>query len=428
MSIFKMVVIGIFSVSIVAALILFALSKTTSQGQSYNLAIWGTVSSDAFNAAYKNSSLKANKLVTITYFQKDPATFDSQFVEALAEGRGPDMVVLRDDYIYKQQKKLFVIPYKNYTERLFRDTFIEEGELFLSKDGVVAAPFVVDPLVMYWNRDIFSANQISTPPRYWDEIYPLVEKITKKDTAGNILQSTVAFGESRNVTNSKEIISMLLLQAGTPITERRTTPPGLASVLNFQFNYPVTPSESAISFYTQFSNPTSPSYSWNRSLPSSLNMFLSGKLAMYIGFASEIFSIQQKNSNLNFDVTSVPQVRNSPKQIVFGHMYALSIVKQSKQIAGAFIALSALTEATSLREMETVTNLPPVRRDMLVNKPTDAFRSVFYNAALISHTWIDPDGPASANTFRDMIESITSGRLRQSEALRRANDELTAQI
>ncbi|MCX6701764.1 MAG: extracellular solute-binding protein, partial [Candidatus Zambryskibacteria bacterium] len=386
--------------------------------------IWGTIPSETFDVAYRNSSLKSNKLITITYVKKDSSTFDTDFVEALAEGVGPDIVILRDDYIYKNRNKLFVIPYANYTQRSFKDTFIEAGEIFLSPDGIVALPFIIDPLVMYWNRDLFSNNLVSEPPKYWDQIYSLVEKITHRDNNANILQSTIALGEWGNITNAKEILSMILLQAGTPITSRDTT--GVViSVLNSKFDYPIVPSQSAVNFYTQFSNPTSPSYTWNRSLPSSFNMFLSGSLATYIGFASEVFSIQQKNSNLNFDVTNVPQIRDAVKQTVFGRMYALAIVKQSKQIAGAFLAVNGLIESASIKELETITNLPPVRRDLLVNKPVDAFRTVFYNSALISHSWIDPDSVESEKIFRDMIETITSGRGRLSDALDTADTELS---
>ncbi len=426
MSTFKIVLTSIFAVSIVVGVALFALSKGSSGGQSANLLVWGTISPEVFDTAYKNSSIKTNKQIQITYIKKDSASFNADFVEALAVGTGPDIVILRDDYIYKNSNKLFTLPYTNYPQRNFKDTFIEGGEIFLAPDGVIALPFIVDPLVMYWNRDLFSNNLISSPPKYWDEIIPLIAKMTKKDSGGSILKATVALGEWGNVNNAKEIIAMLLLQAGTPITTRTTS--GLQSVLNSSFNYPIAPSQSAISFYTQFSNPTSPSYSWNRSLPTSISMFLSGNLGLYIGFASEIFSIQQKNSNLNFDVTLVPQIRDTNKKIVFGHIYSLSIVKQSKQIGGAYLALNALTEAVSIKALGTLTNLPPVRRDLLAISPTDAFRTVFYNSALLSHSWIDPDSNGSSNAFRVMIENITSGRVRISEALSNANSELTAEI
>ncbi|MBI4155773.1 MAG: carbohydrate ABC transporter substrate-binding protein [Candidatus Zambryskibacteria bacterium] len=427
MSNFKIALTAIFGISIVLGVAIFALSRGSSSGQSANLVIWGTVSEESFNTAHKNSSIFNNKSVKITYVKKEAVTFNQDFVEALALGNGPDIVLLRDDSVYKNRNKLFVIPYANYNQRDFKDRFIEGSELFLVPDGVIGLPFMVDPMVMYWNRDIFSNNLISEPPKYWDELYSLVEKTTSRDSGGNILKSAIALGEWKNITNAKEIVAMLLLQAGTPITSGDKSGV-VSSVLNSQFNLPVAPSQSGINFYTQFSNPGTPAYSWNRSLPNSLNFFISGNLALYLGFGSEIFSIQQKNSNLNFDVTYMPQIRDAAKKQVFGHIYALSIVKQSRQIAAAALAVNALTESSALTAMESVTNLPPARRDLLSVKPTDPFRQIFYNSALLSHFWVDPDPVSSSNTFRDMIESITSGQSSLSQALSRANEELNNEL
>ncbi len=426
MSPFKLGVVIVFGFFTVIGIVIFALARSNSSVNDASISIWGTIPLDAYSALYEKSVLRDHDNIKISYIKKDQSDFDQDFIEALAEGRGPDIVILRDDYVYKHRNKLFTIPYQNYTERVFKDKFIEEGEMFLTKEGVVSVPLMVDPLVMYWNRDIFSNNLISQPPQYWDQIYSLIEKITKKDSSGNVLQSAIALGEWKNITNAKEVISLLLLQAGTPITDRVNNE--VVSVLNNQFSYPIPPSDSMLNFYTQFSNPTSNSYTWNRSLPTSINMFLGGSLAMYIGFSSEIFGIQQKNSNLNFDVTNVPQTRNTAKKTTFGHMYSMSITKQSKNITSAFAVINAFTEVLPLKSLEAVTNLPPVRRDMLVDKPTDAFRSVFYNSALISRSWIDPDPTASSFTFRDMIESITSGKSRVGEASGRANQELNDQL
>lgn len=423
MSTFKIVITGIFILSFIVGLALFAVSKNSSSLESANLVIWGTVPVEVFDIAYKNSSLKSNKQIKVTYIKKEVDTFDTEFVEALSEGVGPDIVILRDDYVYKNRNKLFVIPYKNYTQREFMDTFIEAGEIFLSKEGVIALPFMVDPMVLYWNRDIFTNSQVSESLRYWDEVYGLIEKTTRRDSNANILQSTIAMGEWTNITNAKEILSNLLLQAGTPITTRNEE--RVLSVLNQRFNYPTVPGQSAVNFYTQFSNPVASSYTWNRSLPTSFNMFLAGRLATYMGFASEIFSIQQKNPNLNFDVTYIPQIREASRKTVFGRLHVLAIVKQSKQIAGAFIALNGLTEISVIKELEKVTNLPPVRRDLLRQRPTDAFRIVFYDSALISKSWIDPDSLATENIFRDMIQNITSGRKKPSDALSVAETELS---
>jgi ABC-type glycerol-3-phosphate transport system substrate-binding protein len=434
MSKFKIAVMVIFSVSIVIGLILFAMAKGGVGGSdSADLLVWGTVSEEAFTAGYNSSSIKDNKGIHVSYVYKNPADFERDFIEALADSTGPDIIVVREDFIYKNRNKILAIPYKTYSARDFKDRFVEESELLLVKDGVMGLPLVIDPLVMYWNRDIFSNNQITQPPKYWDEFtvdnngVSLVSKITKKDSNANVLVSTVALGEWKNIVNAKEILSTFLLQAGTPITLRQDDDK-VESVLNESFNYPVQPSLSAVNFYTQFSNPTSATYTWNRSLPNSLNMFLAGNLATYIGFASEVFNIQQKNSNLNFDVTTMPQIRGYNKKLVFGHMYSMSIVKQSKQSLGAYNLIVSMTEPTSVKAIEAITGLPPVRRDLLSDRPTNPSRVVFYDSAIISHAWIDPDSTASSNTFKDMIESITGGRARTLEALSKADNEIRAQL
>lgn len=426
MSYLRYIILGVFSLSIIAGIAIFALSKGSGGSQSANIVVWGTLPEDSFSASLVASSIPNNKSIKVSYVRKDAADFDADFVEALAEGNGPDVVLLREDLFYKNRNKLVTIPYKNYSERTFKDTFIEEGEIFLAQDGIVAVPFMVDPMVMYWNRDIFANNQISQPPLYWEQMPNLVSKLTKKDTSGNVFQSAVSFGEWSNVTNAKELISMLLMQAGTPITTRSSG--AVVSVINSSLGFPTVPGQAAIDFYTQFSNQTSSMYTWNRSLPNSLNSFLSGNLAMYFGFASELFSILQKNSNLNYDVSIVPQIKDTKKRIVFGRMYALAITKQSKQTAAAFAVINALTEPAPLLALEKNTSLPPVRRDMLSNIPSDAYRSVFYNSALISHSFIDPNPTATSKIFKEMVESITSGRDRVSDSLDRASSELNYEL
>ena len=424
MSKFKIILTAVFAVCFVVGLIFFAAYRAGGGQPTANLTVWGVISPDSFNSAYKASSVSKNKFIVVNYVQKDPTIFDSDFVEALADGAGPDAVILREDSLYKNRNKFFIIPYASYPMRTFKDQFIQEGEMFLTDSGVIALPLSIDPMVMYWNRDIFSNNSIAQPPQYWDQIYGLVNSETKKDSSANVMQSAVAFGGYDNITNAKGIISMLLLQAGTPIVSYNK---GVySSAINSQLQNPIVPGQAVLDFYTQFSNPTSASYSWNRSLPASQSFFLSGKLAMYFGFAGEIFSLQQKNPNLNFDVTAVPQIRNTATQTDFAHMYAVAIVKQSKNITADFTLVTSLTEPSAQTALASVMNLPPVRRDLLSAKPTDAFRSVFYNSALISRSWTDPDSIATAGVFRDMISGITSGQTGVSEALSNSSDQINA--
>lgn len=422
MSKFQVIIIGVFSLMIIVSVIIFARYKGAGS-DSIEVTIWGTIPETDFGRIIEKTTLFNNKLIKVSYVKKDENSFDDMFVEALAAGGGPDLFLLPHNKIIKQKNKINLIPYKSFSERSFKDLFIEGSEIYLDPNGIIALPFMIDPLVMYWNRSIFNDAKITNPPKYWDQFYSLAENISKKDGALNISRSLVSFGEYRNVTNAKEILSTLMMQAGTPIVERDIN--GARSVMADSFNKSIIPGEAAVNFYTEFSNPVKPFYSWNRSMPSSATYFLSGDMALYFGFSSEIFEIQKKNPNLNFDVAPVPTSREGGVNTSMAKFYGLAISRGSKNPSGAFVVASILTSAQGIAAVTEILDLPPVRRDLLSEKPTDAYRSVFYDSAIRSKAWLDPNPTASDDIFARMIDSITSGRERTSAAVIKASRELT---
>ena len=407
---------------IVVGVIVFSMYRG-SQGQISNVVVWGTIEQTDFSQILTLTGLSQSKEYTVQYIKKNEETFDSDLVEAIASGEGPDVFFLPSDKILKNVNKTFVVPYDVFTERNFKDSFIEGAEVFMTPEGVVAMPFAVDPLVMYWNRGIFNEAKITLPPKYWDQFFNLASVISIKDGSLNILRSAVALGEFSNISHAKEIISTLAMQAGTPITYWSNGKP--ASSFSDRLNKPTIPAEAAINFYTEFSNPAKTSYSWNRSLVSSLNYFLGGDLGIYFGFASEIASIQSRNPNLNFDVAAVPLSREGDNDSVFGRFYGLAITKTSKNPNAAFGVISILTSTEGSKAFAQVLRLPPVRRDLLGERPTGAYLSVFYDSAIRARGWLDPDKVETNTIFRNMIESVTSGRSRVGEAVARASREIS---
>lgn len=420
---FQMILMGVFGVFLIGGIIIFSTYKGSSKA-TVSLTIWGTIPQISFNNIIKETSLYQSKEFNIKYVEKSEGNFDADFIESLASGDGPDIFMLESSNILKYRNKIFPIPYNVFTQRQFKDSFIEGAEVYMAPEGTLALPIYVDPLVMYWNRSMFTDANLTLPPKYWDEFYNLANLITKKDGALNISRSVVAFGEFSNISHAKEIILNLAMQAGTPVTIWSN---GKAqSVFTNSFNMPTMPAEAAVNFYTEFDNPSKPSYSWNRSLPNSTSYFLSGDLALYFGFASEIRNLQLRNPNLNFDVTSVPVSRQGGVNVSFANFNSLAITKSSKNINAAFSVISALSGASNAAAFNKVLRLPPVRRDLLGIKPAESFQSVFYNSAIKSKTWLDP-APLETNViFRNMIESIVSGKSRTSEAVNRVQRELSS--
>jgi len=206
-----MVLLGIFLALAVGGVLLFALfsGKTTSDSIG-NVTVWGTMDSQIFRLMTELSEPYIKEASNrIDYVQKDERFYQEELIDALAAGAGPDLFFLRAENTQQNLNKIFVLPFESYSLRRFKDTFIEGTEIFLSTNGIIAFPFTVDPLIMYWNRDLLSSEGESLPPVYWDEFLTLSPKITKRDQASNILRATVALGEYVNIDHAKDIIAEL---------------------------------------------------------------------------------------------------------------------------------------------------------------------------------------------------------------------------
>ncbi len=424
---FQLIFLGIFAAFIILGVLLFAAGGRGAGGEKSNIVIWGTMPQQIFSDVYSQLPLSKSKTISVRYEEKPAANFDTLFVEALAEGIGPDVIFISHDNLLKNKNKLLNIPYSSYSERSFRDTFVEGADIFLTPEGFLALPITLDPLVMYWNRDIFTNAGLTEPPAFWDEYFNLSGKLTTKDGAFNITRSTVALGEYSNITNAKEILSALIFQAGSPIVASTNGIP--VALLASKFDLPVPPGQSALSFYTEFSNPSKQYHSWNRSLPESQTAFLAGDLAVYFGFASEYPILKLKNPNLNFDIRAFPQssnVRTGARKVTYGTMSGMAIVKNSRNIGPAFTVMVELGNKAAAKEFSDLLSIAPIRRDLLAENQTDQNRPVFYESALSAKGWLDPDKNATETIFKNMIESVTGGRARLEAAISQANAEISA--
>lgn len=421
---FQLVFFGLLIIAIIGGVGLFSYSSRKGGEVAVRVQVWGTVDDSLFKDFVNKLKDESNSDITVLYTQKEKSAFEADLAEAIATGKGPDIILLPQDLILKQQDKVVTIPFKSYSERAFKDTFIEEGELYLTQNGAVALPFSVDPMITFWNRNLFSSAGIARPPTTWDGLYPLVETFTKKDNAANILQTTIALGEYTNIQHAKDLMALLLIQAGNPIVSKDRNG-DYTSQLGNSLGYTVRPADSAVNFYTQFADPLRSIYSWNRSLPESKDMFISGDTAMYIGYASEIPEIRRKNPNLNFDIAAVLQARGAKSKVTYGTMQGFAILRSSRDIEGSMKAISYLTSPAGIKTWSTMTLLPPVRRDLLSERPTDSVNAVLYDSALWARSWSDPDRVKTAAIFRSLIEGVTSGRTQISEGIQKADQELS---
>jgi ABC-type glycerol-3-phosphate transport system substrate-binding protein len=279
---------------------------------------------------------------------------------------------------------------------------------------------------MYYNRALLSSAGIPQPPSTWEAVIGMSDRLTVR-TAGQVTRSLVAFGEYDNVPNARAILSLFLLQAGTPISE--TLNGNLVSALTRGPNVEgTTAAESALSFYTQFSDPAKTVYSWNRALPNARQAFLAGDLALYFGYASELPQISSGNPNLDFDMAPMPQPSRSTTRSTYGLAYAFAIPKTSKNPKGAYATAVALTAKDVELRAASALSMAPAARAALIPAKSDRFQPVYFPEALVARGWLSPSPSVTDSVFAAMIRDITSGRRNVGQALTTANDALNSAL
>ncbi len=414
---FQIIILGFFLALAVGGLIFFAVfrgfgSEPNPYGTSVE--IWGTFDEFVFSQIFQDIRAEDDDFTVVQYVQKDERTFRNELVNAIAEGRGPDAIVLSQDLLVSERAKIYPIPYDTLSLRNIRDLYIDGAEIFALSDGLYGIPLAVDPLVMYWNRDLFSTAGLANPPTTWESLVgTAVPALIRFAPAPlySIEQAAVSFGEYVNVTNATEVLLMLMLQAGSPLIVEQSNGYNVQlNPLDNTTNSSRPPADAALDFYTQFANPARPNYTWNRSLQNDRSAFLSGDLAMYFGMGSEYRSLRLGNANLNFDAAQIPQGSSVVLKKNYGTFYALALLKSSDNVAGAYGAVQKLASEAYTQRLAEELGLAPVHRSALTQGNPDPFRQTIYTAALVARGFLNPDPVATEGIMKTMVEDVTSGR------------------
>ncbi|MFA6416296.1 MAG: ABC transporter substrate-binding protein [Candidatus Paceibacterota bacterium] len=401
--------------------------RTVTGGTGGTIVLWGTLPESSLQTFVGNLNRQYEKSFVLKYVAKNPTNYEADLVEAMASGQGPDLAILPQDLLIKHSNKIVPIPYSTITARTFQDTYFDGADILLTTAGITALPLMVDPLVMYYNKDLFSANNIAFPPANWSDFLRVQKTLTKQNDAGNLLQYGTALGDFFNIANTKEIVVALLMQSGNPIIKLGEK--GLTVVLGENPNVQTMSSaKAATQFFTQFSDPTKATYSWNRSLPEAQESFLGGLLGTYFDFGSAITTINSKNPHLYYDISIIPQRDNNLSRLTYGRIMTVAVMASSKKQAYAASVAQILTNASSAKVFAEATSLAPARRDLLSAGASDPKKDVIYKSALASRAWLDPDPVKSRQIFNSMIESMTIGRVGAEGAVSSAAGELNTLI
>ena len=428
---FQIILLASFGAFAVAGVLIFAIATNSSKGSAVGaVVIWGTLDGSTFSTQLQAMAQGNTDLSQVSYIHKDPATYEADITKALASGSGPDLFLMTQDEVMSEAGEVGIIPFTSFSQSQFQTLFIEAAMPYiapvsLTRAGVIAVPLLADPLVLYWNKDMFASAGVAQPPQYWDQLDTLTSTLTTKSDGGDIQKSAIDFGEYQNTDHAKDILIALSMQAGGSITAYERGGRLISNIVPRTSTVAIEPPMlTALRFYTGFADPSSSLYTWNRSRPRGQQAFADGDLAMYVGRASEVRTIQAKNPNLNFAVAPLPQIRKGIKAVDIARVYALAIARTSHNSGGALTVAYDLANKVNSGALASVFSMASPRRDT-ISDAAQGNQDIFNKAAIMSYSWVDPNPTATDRLFQSMIEDTTSGALLVTEAVSRADSQMT---
>lgn len=372
-----------------------------------------------------------HKNVTITYVKKDVTTYEQDLVNALASGQGPDIFTIHNDWLAKHVDQISPVPSTLMSARTYGSNFVDVATSDFVKDGkIYAIPLSTDVLALYYNKDLLNSAGIAQPPLTWPELVTDVQKLTKIAGNGTFTRSGVALGTSVNVNRAVDIVNLLMLQNGTQFysTDLNTAtfdqsinnPGGQTGSFN--------PGATALAFYTQFSNPAKISYTWNSKSNFSLDAFTQGQVAMMIGYQYMEPMIRARAPNLNWDVSTIPQISSDAIKIDFANYWGETVSKGSKNQALAWDFLNFISQKQELSKYYNKHKQVSARKDMLPSQAADADIGVFAESALNARSVYKQDPNLFESVFNKMIDDVVLRNFSADDAVRNAVQQINLSL
>lgn len=425
---FQLIVMAVFVVVAIAALVMFSTFQGFRSGevQVGTVTIWGTLPQAAMQSVINTYKENYQGLSGINYQERLAATFDADLAEAIATGRGPDLLIISHEDVYPMRSKLTQLPSSVISERSIRDSYLPYtfNAFLTSEGGGYGIPFVADPVVLFYNRPAWNSLRVAQVPQTWEQIMGLAASVNMQDTP--TARKFIALGTYENITHARDILSLLFLQAGSSITQAGTN--GMRATLTDATTsaFGATGVERAVSFYAEFANPTKTVYSWNRSERADRDAFAAGDLIFYLGLASEQKLLARTNPNLDFDMAAAPTPEQASERIGYARAYAFAIPRVSANPQGAQATAQMLGTPEATGAFARALGMAPAHRSMLTVRADDLFEPVFYPEALVARTWVMPAAAAADRAFAAMITNMASGRETATTAIGAASQSLTA--
>ncbi len=421
---------GVFVVVVIILIMVVFLGRGfgggEDRGQTKTLQFWGVFDNGNDFRSSITTFEQRNPQVRVNYRQFSFEDYEKELIEAFASGRGPDIFMIHNTWLPKHRERIAPLPQFSanqeeplFTIRNFREQFVDVTEKDLVVDGeIYGLPLYVDTLALFYNKGIFNSLGVANPPDTWEELNGIVERITQVGENGEITRAGAAIGTAKNVNRSTDILSLLMMQSGVPMTDPATGQAKLSYWANNQDQGQV-----ALEYYTDFANPFKRVYTWNQSVFYSIDAFQQGSVAMMFNYAHQIGVLRAKAPRLNFSIAPMPQLDlDSP--LNYANYWATTVSKFSTAQEDAWKFLVYLHSTEGIIPYLNSTQHPTARRDLVNEQKEELDLGVFAKQALTATSWYQVDSQAIEGILAGMIEEVNLRRKTPSEAINAAQSQI----
>jgi ABC-type glycerol-3-phosphate transport system substrate-binding protein len=436
-------------------LIVFFFARSGSQKtvSAPVLKVWAPFNEKKVYDEIAQDFLAANPGVTLDFKYveaPDAKEYEAKVVDAIASGTGPDVWLIRTDWLPKHAPKLVTMPKglgwslergekePDGLNRIFSPAVIKQNSY---QGALYGLPIAVDSLALYINgdkldkikrelndADVEAVSILDEYPKTWADLEAWVRLITKKNKT-TITQPAIALGTVSNTYAATDIYTAMLSQYQGNIYN---TPTEVA--LHLALGDGSTPAVRALELYNSFSNPNSPNYTWNDTLGDPVRQFATDQLPMLFAYSTlepELLRIDSEIGNIT--VVPFPQqnkiVLPTDERTDFAAYWTHVVPKASPNQALAWEFIKSIVsegnqskyaEKTLKSSYLDVSQNDTAKIDETSLGGSSVFpRQVFNAPAVLKPDWQFVDG-----TLQTMLEAVRTGALSAQAAVDTAAQKL----
>ena len=419
------------------------------------LNVWGVFDSqDAYNdliARYQET----RPYINIKYRKLQFAEYELALLEAWAENRGPDIFLMHNTWVggyvnkiqpppdsirlatavitggLKKKVVASITEYRPMTLPEVRNDFVSVVATDVFRDNkLYGLPLSVDTLVLYYNRALLDQAGIPAVPKTWQEVKEVSKKLTLLDEQ-KITRSGVALGGAANINRSFDILSLLMAQNGTQFLAPGGTRSTLAQPLPFATDTTYRPGQEALRFYTDFASPTKEVYTWSEELSSAQERFVSGNLAMMLGYNYQLPLLKTQGPRIDLGITGAPHINSDGTDatgatINWANYWLLAVANSTEHINEAWDFVHfATTKPDNAKLYTQKTGKPTALRSNIAQQMQNPELAVFANQLLTAQSWYTgKDAQAAETIFRDMVRTVVENKSSVIDAIKRGEDAI----